>query len=81
MIKKVLATFVIDNHSGLVLHCGKKSEAIPSAGFIHEFFKILDGPKFNRSEAGILKKLIKATSNFNNIMGEEAKIKESPRKK
>lgn len=69
MIKKVLALFVIDKHDDLVLHCGKKSEAIPSAGFIHEFFKILNDPKFNRSEAGILKKLIKATDNFNNIMG------------
>jgi len=80
MIKKVLATLVIDEHSGLVLHCGRGSVATPSASFIHEFFKILDGPKFNRSEAGILKKLIKAADNFNNIMG-GTKIKESPRKK
>ena len=78
MIKKVLATLVIDEHSGLVLHCGRGSVAAPSAGFIHEFFKILDDPKFNRSEAGVLKRLIKAADNFNNIIGGEAKIKESP---
>ena len=77
MTKKVLATLVIDEHSGLVLHCGRGSVATPSADFIHEFFKILDDPIFNRSEAGVLKRLIKAADNFNNIM-EGAKIKESP---
>ena len=71
MAKKVLATFAIDEHGDLVLHCGKKLEAIPLAGFIYEFFKILDDPKFNRSEAGILKRLIKAADNFNDIMGLE----------